>query len=241
MKKISKIKDESNTLLRDDQVTHGLKRALRNLLKEISIYENHIKGKKRWEREKEKHSFDNIQIGGGKNTLKGFFNIDIVPPADLIYDVREGIPLEDNCSNFIFSEHFLEHVDYFISAKRIVKDCYRILKPGGKIVIGVPDSGLAIEKYHSKDPAFYKEVIEKWYSKRDFLDHINTYIDLLNYHFRDQDDSEKYNPHLWSYDYEKLESILKEFGFKDIKRWNFDKSIANPKREFGSVYVVGTK
>ena len=151
------------------------------------------------------------------------------------------MPFDDNCSDFIFLEHFLEHVDYPISAKKIIKECFRVLKKGGKIVIGVPDSEKMIINYFFRNNIFYKKLIKKWYSKRNFLADLNTYIDLLNYHFRDQDDDEKYNAHFWAYDYEKLHSVLKEKGFSEIKKWIFDRKIANQKRKFGSLYVVATK
>lgn len=64
---------------------------------------------------------------------------------------------------------------------------------------------------------------------------------MLNYHFRDQNNSDKYNPHLWAYDYEKFISLLKEGGFKKIDKWRFNKKIANPKRKFGSLYVIAIK
>lgn len=73
------------------------------------------------------------------------------------------------------------------------------------------------------------------------LKDFNTYIDLLNYHFRDQDDDFKYNPHFWAYDFEKLKSMLLSAGFKKVIRWKFDKKIANPQRKFGSIYLRATK
>ena len=45
-----------------------------------------------------------------------------------------------------------------------------------------------ITNYFFRNNRFYKKLIKNWYSKRNFLADINTYIDLLNYHFRDQDD-----------------------------------------------------
>ena len=83
--------------------------------------------------------------------------------------------------------------------------------------------------------------MELWYSKRNCLVDFNTDIDLLNYHFRDQDDDPKYNPHLWAYDFDKLNSLLKNAGFKSVNRWQFDSTIANPKRQWGSIYVIATK
>lgn len=237
IERLEKIIDK---LIVDQSITYGLKASSKKTLKEIKLYKNHLNGLK------ELNKINNlnktkIQIGGGKHILKEYLNIDIVPPADIIYDIREGLPCSDECSEFIFSEHFLEHINYPIAVKRFISECYRVLKFGGKLVIGVPDGELMIKKYIKKDRKFFRKIINKWYSKRDCLRHINTYIDLLNLSFRDQDDSEKYNPHLWTYDYEKLISLLKECGFHKVSKWRFDRKIANPERKYGSIYVVAMK
>jgi len=80
-----------------------------------------------------------------------------------------------------------------------------------------------------------------WYGKRNCLGDFNTYIDLVNYVFRDQDDNKKYTPHLWSYDFEKLQSLMIECGFLKVERWKFDPTIAQSKREWGSIYIIATK
>lgn len=239
--RIEELKNNLLLVLKNKNTTHGLARACRYLLKEIVLYKNHIEGMENLAKNKDILNTKKIQVGGGIHVLEGYINIDIVPPTDIVYDVREGLPLKNSCSEYIFCEHFLEHIDYPVSAKRFVRECYRILKTSGRLVIGVPNGKLIVDKYVSKDESFFEEMLKKWYSKRNCLEHFNTYIDLLNYHFRDQDDDEKYTPHLWTYDYEKLSSMLKEAGFKKIARWKFDPKIANPKREWASLYVIATK
>lgn len=239
--KLTQLQQEVEGLLQNHNPTHGLARVLRLLVKEISLAKNHIQGLRDWEKNKDKFNTTKIQLGGGKHTLEGYLNIDIVPPADLVCDVREGIPLDDSCSEFIFTEHFFEHVDYPISSKKVISEVFRLLKPGGQVVLGVPDSELVAKSYVNKDKEFYDRALSTWYANRDCLEHFNTYIDLLNYHFRDQDDDEKYNPHYWGYDFEKLESLFMNAGFSKVEKWKFDPSIANPKREWGSIYVIATK
>jgi SAM-dependent methyltransferase len=229
------------SILNGKKVTHGLSRTLRTLKKEIQIYQNHKQNKPKWENIIEKSNLSKIQIGGGKHYLDGYFNIDISPPADLIFDIREGLPISDERVNFIFSEHTLEHLDYPVSAKRFISECFRILKAGGKLIVGVPDGGLAIKSYLKRDKDYFYTALKNWYKNRNCLDHFNTYIDLVNYVFRDQDDDPKYNSHFWAYDYEKLDNLLKECGFSEVKKWKFDPKIANPKRNWGSVYVSAIK
>lgn len=234
---LSEMESKLENLLQDKTSTHGVRRAIRNLKKELQIYKNHLDGSKKIIFEKK----ENVQIGGGRHPKEGYLNIDIFPPADIIYDVREGLPLEDNSVSFIFNEHFLEHLDYPISVKKVIKECLRVLKPGGKLVVGVPDGGNAIQKYTKKDKEFFKKMLETWYKDRKNLKDFNTYLDLVNYIFRDQDDDGTFTPHLWAYDLEKLESLMLEAGFSKANKWKFDPTIAREKREWASVYVEGIK
>lgn len=238
---IYQIKSKAHKLLKNKDTTYGLARALRLLLKEVKLYKNHFDGKSKIENREMLSLSRKIQVGGGNHILDGFLNIDINPPADIIFDVREGLPLKSNYADLIFSEHFLEHIDYPVSAKKFIKECYRVLNKNGKLIIGVPNSELVIKNYIERSRDFWKLMLNGWYSKRKCLKHFNTYIDLVNYHFRDQDDNLEYNPHYWAYDFEKLKSLIKSTGFTKMDKWKFDSSIANPEREWGSLYVVATK
>lgn len=241
-KKINLIENNVRRLLNNKSITYGLNRVFKRLIKELDLYKNHVQGSREWRNRKRNiNTPRKIQIGGGRHLLKGFLNIDINPPADIIFDVREGLPLDSDYAELIFAEHFFEHLDYPVSVKKFIRECYRVLEKSGVLILGVPDSELVIKNYVIKNKKFWKLMAKKWYSKRNFLPHLNTYIDLLNYHFRDQDDDEKYNPHLWAYDYEKLYLLLKNAGFSRIEKWNFDKTIANPERELGTLYIIATK
>lgn len=228
-----------NVILNSRDCTYGLGRSLRNLRRELGLYKNHTNALLNHKRFNKK--YPKVQLGGGKHTLRGFLNIDIVPPADLICDIREGIPLQDRSTKYIFSEHFLEHIDYPISVKKVIKECYRILEPSGIIIIGVPDGELAMKSYVKRDKKFFDKMLATWYKQRNCLGDFNTYIDLVNYIFRDQDDDLEFNPHLWIFDFEKLKSLLNNAGFKEVKSWKFDSKIANPRREWGSIYVSAIK
>jgi hypothetical protein len=93
-----------------------------------------------------------VQIGGGGHghLIPGFFNIDIVPPADLVWDVRESLPVRDSTVDFLFSEHFLEHIDYPHSVKNYITELHRVTTPGCHVVTGVPDAELVINAYHQR-------------------------------------------------------------------------------------------
>jgi SAM-dependent methyltransferase len=81
-----------------------------------------------------------LNIGCGPNRKKGWDNIDLLPDVDLSLDMREAMPFSENSATIIYSEHFFEHLDYPEPAKRFLKECHRILRPGGIFSVGVPDT-----------------------------------------------------------------------------------------------------
>lgn len=87
---------------------------------------------------------------GGNKTIPGAIGIDMVKrdefidtltfgaksQADIQADVSKELPLEDNHADTIIARHILEHMVDPISA---LKYWLRVLKPGGRLIIAVPD------------------------------------------------------------------------------------------------------
>lgn len=240
MPSVDLLGEQIASVLADPATTHGLARTLRAAAKEIELHQYHHSSRRVRPNGRIDDKPAKVQIGGGAHRIDGFFNIDLVPPADLLWDIREGVPLQDDSVEEIFSEHFLEHIDYPRSAKQYVREAHRILAQGGRIITGVPDAAFALSQYPGPLDTT-DETIERWYAKRDCRGDINTRLDLVNLVFRDQDDDPRYTPHLWAYDHEKLVQLFSEAGFTTVEPWTFDPSTANPKRRWGSVYVVATK
>ncbi len=188
--------EQITEILANPSTTHGLARVLRAAAKEIELSRYHRVSQRAWP-----NGLDldldqgplKVQIGGGSHRLDGFYNIDLVPPADLLWDVREGIPLKEGSVELLFSEHFLEHIDYPRSAKHYAHETHRVLAPGGQLITGVPDATFLLQQ-HPAPPEQTTEMVHRWYAKRDCLGDINTYLDLINYVFRDQDDDPTYTP-----------------------------------------------
>jgi hypothetical protein len=92
--------------------------------------------------------------------------------------------------------------------------------------------------YQNRDYELSDYYLKNWYAKRDIKNDLTCFIDVLNIHMRDQLDSYKYSPHLWAYDFEKLENF-KDAGFCNVEAWNIDERICNPERIKQTLYVRG--
>ncbi len=184
---------------------------------------------------------DKLQIGGGKHYLKGFVNLDLFPPADIIWDCRYGLPFSNGIFSFIFSEHFFEHLDFPLSAKKVLSGLYQVLKPGGELFLGVPDAGKVIRAYCSGNKLLLNNLKHRAYKRRHPPVEIYGNIDLVNYLFRDQLDSPKYTIHYWAYDEDSLTNLLHSVGFRVVKKAKFNFRYCNPERKFYTLYIKATK
>lgn len=237
---VDHLAEQITAVLADPATPHGLARTLRAAAKEIELSRYHRASQRAYPSGRIDSTPKRVQVGGGAHRIDGFFNIDLVPPADVLWDVREGLPLYDGSVETLFSEHFLEHIDYPISAKRYAREALRVLAPDGRLITGVPDAAFVLGQYPT-GAEDTQVMIERWYAKRTCREDINTYLDLINYVFRDQDDDPAYTPHHWAYDVDKLRQLFMEAGFASVEPWEFDSAMANPKREWGSVYVVARR
>lgn len=91
-----------------------------------------------------------LNIGCGDRKLAGFVNIDVMPGADLRHDVTRGIPYSDSSVDLIFSEHFLEHLPQR-DGLRFLRECRRVLRPGGVVRVAMPDLDDLVTRYGNAD------------------------------------------------------------------------------------------
>lgn len=112
------------------------------------------------------------------------------------HDLRFGIPLNSSSVEYIFTSHFLEHL-YRSDMRKLLADCYRVLVPGGKIRISVPDLAYAINLY----PKDKEKMLEKYF----FINHFGN--DFSN--------------HKYMYDYDIIRDLLIDIGFDEVNRSSF--------------------
>jgi predicted SAM-dependent methyltransferase len=175
-----------------------------------------------------------LHLGCGTNHLDGWVNIDGARKegVDVLWDLRNGLPFEDNRATAIFGEHVLEHIPKE-EAEALAREVRRVLEPGGVARFSVPDAERFLRSYAGD---------------REFLNHpefpqpVETALERVNIMMR-QD-----GQHLWAYDGEALSLMLQKAGFTRAVVQPFGVS-AHPnmqnidakQREFESLYVEGVK
>jgi predicted SAM-dependent methyltransferase len=156
-----------------------------------------------------KNKIVKLNIGCGTDYKKGWLNIDNnsddnIDKLDLNWDLREKLPFDDESVDFIYSEHFFEHLTPE-EGKKTIKDLMDLVKPGGVMRIAMPDLEVVVNTYLNvpldKDPVIAAH-------KMDF---IKTRAEWMNMTF-------SWWGHKWIYDYEELQRRLEEIGYTNVKR-----------------------
>ena len=81
-----------------------------------------------------------LNFGCGATFHPDWTNLDASPvsPGVIAHDVRRGFPYSESAFDAVYGSHVLEHLEPE-AAMRLLRECFRILKPGGIVRIVVPD------------------------------------------------------------------------------------------------------
>lgn len=195
----------------------GYKSPIRTLIKNNHATRIDRENKRLKEEYLRNNEIKKLHLGCGDIILESWLNVDISEHDDvMILDLRNPIPFEDSTFDYIFSEHFLEHLEYD-EGMRLLKECFRILKPRGKIRTATPDMEFLFNLYKNRK----NEKLKKYTTT--FLDaclpELNTHnpVFLINLFFRDWG-------HRFIYDLNTLSDSLKKAGFERITRYKAKKS-----------------
>ena len=122
--------------------------------------------------------------------MDGYVNVDSFPsPAvDCVTDVL-NLPCPPESVTEIISFHMIEHISH-VKVPGLVKNWYRALKPGGKLVLECPDFDAAIQEYVNGNEERLLNVFgrQRWPG----------------------------DAHLWGYNSERLKKLLEDAGFDEV-------------------------
>ena len=114
-----------------------------------------------------------------------------------LVDIRKTLPLENNCVDFIYCSHVLEHFEKW-ETEKILNECKRVLSKNGVMRIVLPDLEKIIKNKKDADEfcrefwGFEKD--KKWGISGKFI-----------------------RGHEWMYDKKSFEKVLINAGFENIK------------------------
>jgi predicted SAM-dependent methyltransferase len=188
-----------------------------------------------------------LNLGSGPLVVPGCINIDFfgVPGIDYGADLRRPLKIADCTVDGIFSEHTIEHLTY-AEAGRLLRECHRIMKPGGVIRIVLPDLALFIHRYSDRDEAWFRrweglmftESPDRERAKR----RISTPLQAISFV------TQEYG-HVSAWDFPTLRFYLEDSGFRQVTQAGFmqgrcpellvDQDAAD--RRFVSLYVEAVK
>jgi SAM-dependent methyltransferase len=159
-----------------------------------------------------------LQLGTGSNPLPGWLNTDLLPDTYpdhrgkiLFLDATKPFPLDAMTFDYIFSEHQIEHVTE-PEARSMLKECFRILRPGGRVRIATPDLSAILSLYEDPLEDRKRHYID-WVVTR-FLPNVqsgNKRCYVINQMFMAY-------KHRFIYDQETLAAIVRDAGFVDVVR-----------------------
>lgn len=144
-----------------------------------------------------------VYVGCGHHRMKGFLHVEISIDKDksgqpeILSDMTEHIPLDNDSVDLVFSRATLEHLTYRELINHFL-ECFRILRPGGYIRMVVPSFDMMIKDYQEK---IYWPDLEK---NPDFPN--ENYIDtfILNILYQD---------HYYLHNFDTLTRALEKTGF----------------------------
>ena len=78
----------------------------------------------------------NLHLGCGQHVLPGWLNTDLYPldGGVLHVDAARRFPFRPATFDRIYSEHLIEHLTY-PQGRMMLEECFRVLKPGGRLAI----------------------------------------------------------------------------------------------------------
>lgn len=163
-------------------------------------------------------SVRNINLCCGNQRIPGYFGIDFARGVDLYLDLsKEDLPFEDNSLDSVVC---MSAINYFTRTRgqELIKEIYRVLRPGGVARFGVQDMEGIARRYVEKDTEFF---FQKLPDGRDRFEG-STLGDKFAAWFYGY--AIKGVPCRYFYDYDSLAFLFKSAGFSVIERKAFQES-----------------
>lgn len=220
--------------------TVALQRPITSYAKVESVIGNVIRNRRFQLRRIKANHRHYVDIGAGRTIHDGFIHVDYLwhSGIELCWDIRNGLPFGDASLAGIYSQHMFEHFS-LPAVREILRDCRRMLAPGGTIRIVVPDAELYLTTYQAQINGNLDQQFP--YEDADAFDGIRSPLLSVNRIFYCDRDS-PYG-HRTMYDYRLLSELLRAAGFAAMAKCAFGAGrdpkllVDAPERKVESLYV----
>jgi SAM-dependent methyltransferase len=181
-----------------------------------------------------------LDLGCGPNTHENFINLEYrwSPKIDLCWDVSQGIPFPDRSLRGVFTEHCLEHFPLPV-AEKVIREVYRVLMPGGRVRIIVPDAEVYLTQYTDR----IRQLSDALLPFEQECAHSGIAEPILAVNRIFYQDRDSLSGHRFMFDFNFLSRLLLRCGFSQTIRASFMKGsdhnllIDTQSRAFESLYV----
>lgn len=158
------------------------------------------------------HPVRKLQLGSGLKLMEGWLNTDcsLVFKSPCFLDVTRPFPIENAQFDYVFTEHLIEHLT-FKEGQNLLRESFRVLKPGGKIRVACPDLMKVIGLYTAPRSAAREQYIKHCVDCS--LGDIGTYNEcfVINNAVRNWG-------HKFLYDEQTMKLAMERAGFEDVVR-----------------------
>jgi len=162
-----------------------------------------------------------VHLGCGGRVIPGMIHVDIAdfPHIDHQARVEDLSFLAPGSCELLYASHVLEHFGRF-ECRDVLKEWYRVLKPGGTLRLAVPDF----------------EACARLYYEKGLEDGLNGIIGLICGGQRNA-----YDFHKMVFDERLLKSMLFETGFRAIRRWDWRETSHAEIDDYSQAYLPHMK
>lgn len=134
----------------------------------------------------------NLELGHSHIGANDWLTLDLNLGCDLFWDYRNGIPFPSSAVDVLYSHNSLQRLNSQ-QLDFLLRECYRILKPGGAFFFTVPDAEPILKAYAERR-AYYNsnhQIIWKpgWHESGSCMDQV-TYTAYCNGHVQSMFDRE---------------------------------------------------
>ena len=161
-----------------------------------------------------------LHLGCGRRYIPGFIHIDLDKHSHIDYQsaIDDLNMFNDQSVDLIYSSHALEYFDR-TEVNSVLQEWRRVLKPGGILRIAVPDFDALLQVY--KKSGDLNKILGPLFGR---IEISSEEEDLVFYHKT-------------VYDFHSLRGVLEENGFKNIRRYDWQKTIHKDHDDHSQAYI----